>query len=136
MAAGAGTRTTGGGLLVDQDGRLQTGTYGIEDTRATATYSGTPAANGSTANLTGLTAGGVYEIEATIALTATAETQLLNLRLRNNGTPHSTIPTISGQVLRLRWPRLTANGNIDIQAIAAATGGAVYNVMLQATRVA
>jgi hypothetical protein len=81
---------------------------------------------------------GIYDVEVHLALTGTAETALSNLRLRENATNLYVLPSLSAVSLRLRFPRVEVNnggGNLDVQAIAAAAGGSIYNVVLIATRI-
>ena len=82
---------------------------------------------------------GVYQVVVNIFLTGTAETQLSNLRLRENGaTVFDALPSLSTMNVRLVFEQVEVNpggGNLDIVAIAAATAGAIYNVVLIATRI-
>lgn len=88
---------------------------------------------------------GIYEVEVIIALTGTAETSLRNLRLREGGrTIADNLPTLSGLggPIHIKLPRVEVNPDaaddlvdLDVIAIAAATAGAVYNVVILATRI-
>ena len=84
---------------------------------------------------------GVYKVRLTVVLTGTAETALRNLRLRENGaTVADTLPSLSASAgpVCLEFDRVEVNeggGNLDVIAIAAAAGGSIYNVALQATRI-
>jgi hypothetical protein len=109
----------------------------------TLTNSASTAAPGAGAVVASIAAPppGVYKVKLLIVLTGTAETALANLRLRENGATVATaLPSLSaaaGPVI-LEFDRVEVNeggGNLDVIAIAAATAGSVYNVVLQATRV-
>jgi hypothetical protein len=79
---------------------------------------------------------GSYRINGVIVITGTAETQLVNLRLRANGVVvGNLLPTVTGLVVPFEFERvdLTA-GNLDIQTVAAATAGSIYTVILTATK--
>ena len=87
---------------------------------------------------------GLYEVRVIIALTATAETALRNLRLREGGrTIADALPSLSGLNVLITLPRVEINPDtaddlvdLDLIAIAAGTAGAVYNATLIATRIA
>ena len=85
---------------------------------------------------------GIYTVVVTIVLTGTAETALRNLRLRENAnTVADNLPTLSASAgpVVLVFDQVEVNaggGNLDVVSIAAATAGAIYNVVLQATRIA
>ena len=108
-----------------------------ENTLVTAASAAAPGAGVVVAAITAPPAG-IYDVEVHLALTGTAETALQNLRLRENATNLHVLPSLSASVLRLRFARVEVNnggGNLDVQAIAAATVGSIYNVVLVATRV-
>lgn len=96
-----------------------------------------PAANAILAQLTTLTPGGIYEVKMFLALTGTAETNLRNVRLRQNGVAAiDLIPTLSGtNWLQIVSEVLVTGGNLDVQVIAAATAGSVYTTLLLASRI-
>ena len=101
--------------------------------------SGSVTAPGAGATLAGTatdTDGGLYDVEILIALTGTAETQLRNIRLFAGATlAADNLPSISA----LGWMSIKLRVELDpassfgLVAIAAATAGAVYNVVLLAT---
>lgn len=112
---------------------------GIGDTALVAASVAAPGAGIAVASLAGLTVGGIYHVTVGLILTGTAETQLVNARVRQNATAIGSLPSVSG--IARAWidlPRVTvgANGTIDVVAIAAATGGSVYTADITATRLA
>jgi hypothetical protein len=81
---------------------------------------------------------GVYEVTVRVVLTGTAETALVNCRLRENTNTVANILTLTGIATVPTYNQVEVNaggGNLDVIAIAAATGGAIYNVAIQATRI-
>jgi hypothetical protein len=110
----------------------------------TLTATGSSTAPGAGAAVASITAppDGLYTVILTIILTGTAETLLRNLRLRENAnTVADTLPSLSASAgpVQLIFDQVEVNpggGNLDVIAIAAATAGAIYNIVLQATRVA
>ena len=86
-------------------------------------------------------AAGTYKVTVMALLTGTAETALRNLRLRENGTTTvDALPSLSapGAWTEIAFERIEVNeggGNLDVIAIAAGVVGAIYNVVLLATRV-
>jgi hypothetical protein len=112
---------------------------GIEDTRGAGNSTSGPAGGATLAQInTGLVNGGVYDVEATIALTATAETALRNIFLQNSGSNVATLPTLTGQVIKLRY-RITmpssGSCSVTLVTVAGAVAGAIYNTVLTATRI-
>lgn len=112
---------------------------GTADSALAAGTAAAPGAGAAVASLAGLVVGGVYKVRASLTLTGTAETQLANGRIRQNGVTIGAVPTLSGagqHVVEL--PRVTvgANGTVDVTAIATATAGAIYTASIAATRVA
>lgn len=109
----------------------------------TLTNSGSATAPGAGAAIATITAppAGVYKVNVTIVLSGTAETALTNLRLRENAATIATaLPSLSAAAgpVNLCFDRVEVNdggGNLDVIAIAAATAGSVYSVVLQATRI-
>ena len=81
---------------------------------------------------------GVYRVKAILSLTGTTETQLQNLRLRSNAVAvGDVLPTLSAKDLELEWDAVVVPaGNIDLQVVASATAGSVYNTQLFAYQVA
>lgn len=83
---------------------------------------------------------GLYDVTVKVFLSGTAETALNNLRLRENGnTVFSGLPsiTVATDWLELKFANVEVNqggGNLDVIAIAAATAGSVYSVVLIADR--
>ena len=86
-------------------------------------------------------AAGTYDVTVMAMLTGTAETALRNLRLRENTTTVAdALPSLSsaGDWTTIEFPRVEVNeggGNLDVIAIAAGVVGAIYNIVLLATRV-
>lgn len=111
-----------------------------DNTRTASAATTTPGAGAVLASIAAPPAG-VYRVQVTIVLSGTAETALANLRLRENGaTVADALPSLSAAAgpLTLTFDRVEVNeggGNLDVIAIAAATAGAIYSVVLQATRV-
>lgn len=124
-----------GGRLHDADGRqVVVASGGASDTAAASSSVTSPAAGAVLASLAGLAAG-VYDVEVTVLLTATAETALRNVNLRSNGVEVAQLNSLTGQVLRYRFPRFRhTGGNIDMTAVAVGVVGAVYNTAITATR--
>lgn len=80
---------------------------------------------------------GNYRVSGVIVITGTAETQLVNLRLRQNAAVVGLVlPTVTGFVVPFEFERVevTAAGNIDLQVVSAATAGSVYTANLVVTR--
>lgn len=143
MALRTGQSVRGQGAsqrVTDDDGReFVVAAGGIADTAVASGAVASPAAAGVLVQLTGLTALAVYEVEARITLTGTAETTLRNIELRAGTTQLSALPSLSaaGQQLT-RLPRVTmpaGQTTIDLRAIATAVVGSIYTVVLVATRV-
>lgn len=124
------------GVALDADRRqLVTEAGGLADSLIGSSSAAAPTALAVLAAITAPPAG-VYRVRATIALTGTAETALQNVRLRSNAVVVSAAPSLSGVILTLDFPRVTVTaGNIDLQAIAGAVAGSIYNTVLVATRV-
>jgi hypothetical protein len=109
----------------------------------TLTGAGTATAPGAGAAIASIAAPppGVYKVCLTIVLSGTAETALTNLRLRENGNTVATaLPSLSAAAgpVNLTFDRVEVNeggGNLDVIAIAAATAGAIYTVVINATRI-
>lgn len=111
---------------------IEQGDTGIGDT---VTTTATVAAPGVVTLVTvAATAGGVYRVRAVVALTGTAETQLVNVQFRA-ASFHSAIPALTGQVVVMEWPRITATGNMILNVPVIATAGSIYTASLSATRV-
>jgi hypothetical protein len=111
---------------------------GIDDSLVASATVTTPAANQVIAQIVAPPPG-VYKVTVELTLTGTAETQAANARLRQNATAVATLPTVSGAAVTppVVLARLTVTaGNIDVQAIALATTGAIYTAVITATRVA
>jgi hypothetical protein len=127
-----------GGRVFDVDGRLVVNAQdGIDNTLGQGQTAAAPGASATLAAVTIVDAG-VYRVDVTIALTATAETALMNLRLRQSGTILVTpLPSLSGLVIQLRFPRVPViAGALFLQTIAAAAAGSIYNTVISATRIA
>lgn len=108
---------------------------GIVDTIGAAQTSAAPGA-GTGLCTTTVQAGGLYELEITVNLSGTAETQLTNLRLRDNTTNLFTLLSVQGTTTFSVLRQANAGGNFNIQVIAAATAGSVYTLSILATRLA
>lgn len=84
--------------------------------------------------------GGTYSARIIIELSGTAETQLNNLRLNINGVSKiAALPSTPGpaaSVIEIDRLYVPANASVQVVAVAAATGGAIYTVTLLLTRVA
>jgi hypothetical protein len=109
---------------------------------ATIGLAATAAAPGAGAVVTSVVApdAGVYSARIIIELSGTAETQMVNLRLRVGGVATVTaLPTTPGPAPTVvevdRVVTNAANLAVDVQAIAAATAGSIYTVTLLLTRI-
>lgn len=81
---------------------------------------------------------GYYDVEVVYILTGTTETALANVRLKSmNATLISGLPSITGQLVRLRFPKVQADGTnpISLVAVAAAIASSVYTGAIVYTRV-
>lgn len=108
----------------------------FSDTLANAQSAAAPAINTNLASIANAPHG-VYELEVTVILTGTAETQLVNLGLRANNTQITPILTITGQLNRVIFRRVTVTADsnpIELRVLANATAGSIYNVSIRATR--
>lgn len=113
---------------------------GIGESQNIAATAAAPGATTAVAALAGLVVGGVYRVTGVVALTGTAETALINLRLRSNGAAvpgGGILPSLSGLVVPFSFDRVTVltGGALDVATQAAATAGSVYTVQLLATRI-
>lgn len=82
---------------------------------------------------------GEYSARISIELSGTAETQLVNLRLRVNAVNKITLPSTPGpapSVIEVDRVKVDAGQAVDVQAIAAATAGSIYTVTVLLTRIA
>ena len=109
----------------------------VSDTFGGAASAVAPGA-GAVVNTQNVADAGDYSAKITIEMSGTAETQLANLRLRVGGVNKITLPTTPGpaattiEIDRISVP--AAGTAVDVQAIAAATGGSIYTVTLLLTR--
>jgi hypothetical protein len=123
------------GVVGDADGRGVTiDAGGISDTATSSASVAAPGLGAIAGTTVAGVVGGIYRIRAVVALTGTAETQLVNVQLRTSAF-HSAIPALTGQVVVMEWPRVTLTGNPFLYAAAAATGGSIYTCSLSITRV-
>lgn len=104
------------------------------DTVGNSQSSAAPGAGTGMCTVT-VTAGGTYRLEITVNLSGTAETQLANLRLRDNTTNLFTLPSLQGTAKYAVERVANAGGNFNVQVIAAATAGSIYTIGMTATRV-
>ena len=123
-------------VVTINDGAEVTLTNGIADTLSHSGTATAPAAFQQIADLA--PPAGVYDVEATLILTGTAETKLQNVAMVNNVTIIGTLPSLTGQVITARYRRVTVapGQSIYLFTSAAATAGAIYNGLLTATRIA
>lgn len=139
LQSGQNTRS---GRVTDDDGRaFEIEVGGVAATLLVSGSVAAPGANGTVAVIVAPTPG-VYRVRGFLMLTGTAETQLVNGKIRVNGAAitgggaGSLIPTLTGVLVPFDFNRVVVGaGNIDIVAAAAATAGSIYTAMLTATRV-
>jgi hypothetical protein len=106
-----------------------------QPTLGNANTAAAPAASAQLAKVT-LTAAtaGPYKVVVSINITGTAETQLNNLRLRQNGVLVSVLPSVPGANQYVFERVDAAVGDLDVFVIANATAGSIYTTSVQATR--
>jgi hypothetical protein len=110
-------------------------------TAVTLVGTGSSTSPGAGATVASITAPpiGLYEVTVMILLTGTAETALRNLSLFEGATGVAvSLPTLSAAgdwtVIDLKNVEVNEGNNLAVSTNAIATAGAIYNVVLLATR--
>lgn len=117
------------------------GIVSLQDSIVSGSAALTPAAGTSICAITVLVPG-IYEVQANIMITGTAETQINNGTLAIPGAGASgqilSVPTLTGVMFDFIIPRIAIQraGTIAFKNTLIATAGAVYAAYLTATRIA
>ena len=111
----------------------------LEETGGAGASSTSTGAGSAVVNVTAPTTPGTYKIVCTYAVTGTAETALANLRLKwNNVIKISGLPTLTSSgfyTVCVERADLDGVNNIRLEAVAAATTGAIYTGSITYTRI-